>query len=408
MNGHGIGIASFQKGIAVDHKGHVVEFENSSQLSVSCIWITDKNDDEIRTEFAGRLRFKSNQYFSRHLKTIVSDLGLGNLPTADRFKVLQAILSWCLEVSEHYGLLEDKESNRFYPNSVTTNRKKHLNIIITSASQRYCNLSVSNGNPLFVLYTPASLLFNNLKGTRYPLSGFRLNNYPPSKSELKQVDSNVAFVCVSDKVEILLIQNLPFLNMENRITQGVLWLSIPEYQLICNLLNMDVTVSSYLTSKSFTILKSITPAINKQKYIIGESAAYSIYLIYESYLGSLIGAGKKRMSFSEIYLSSVVRMEQLSLVIKLQKNGYSVQGYGGGRIALNNSPLKYTEYKKREFLTTIYEMGLLMPTVDFNVAPDLDKNQGTNAFATFFEYAHKGDSNSLCQLNHYILESSEQ
>lgn len=398
-----LGIAYLNEGLAVDQNGELIYFSSEVELKDSCIWITDQTDQIIKTKFAGRYRFKSSHYFSRHLQTIIADLGLSNLPLPNQLRLLQGLLSWCFEVTAQYNCLPDKDSDRLFTISSKDIRHKVLSPIAAIVSQRYCNLASPNHQESFVLYTAPTKLHKSLTNIRYPESGFSLSQVHGIEADLMALDSHYVLAKLHEKYQIDLILSLPYLNMKSRANSDGLWLTLPEYQKISLLLNVSLKANAVITAKQFSKVRSASlDKDTDKKQRVKESASYSIFLVFESLIGSLIGSGKRKMSFAEIYLSSIIRINDVRNVINLQEKGYEVQGYGGGKIALKSSPLNLPSEDKKEFLETIFGMGLFPPTADFGVAADIDKDTPAG---TFFNYASAGDSDSLYQLNHYLLES---
>ena len=407
-----LGVAFMDFGIAVDSSGSVIEFSRPEELSDSCIWITDQDDNYVNAYLAGRARYKSDMYFGRRLKTIIADLGLKALSPKEQAQVLQVILAWALDKAPEYVGSIQRTSSKLVVYSRIENRQRQLKPILESASQRYCSLSPMDSKlPQFVMYRPASSFFDDLKHHSYPASDFRSkasNN--KSATDLMDDDSDVAFVRIEDQKILSEINSLPYINIQNRIKDSGVWISTPEYRQIVSSMGKDLTIAESLAALSFTSIHESHPVFNRdsfnqeelKKHSLQQQISYSIFLIYEAVLGAHLGIGAKRMTLSEVYLSSLARTLMVPQVMAFQKAGFEVQGYGGGRIALLDQPLKHDQGRKKEFLELAFELGLMVPTVDFDI--DLG-DKSSSGFGTFFSFACAGDTHSITQLNHYILES---
>lgn len=406
-----LGIAYFDYGIAVDPQGVVTEFSKAEELSDNCIWVTDRDDRFVETHLAGRGRFKSDTFFSRRLKMIVSDLGLQGLNPKEQAQVLQAVLAWSFDRSSFYIGSVPRSAKKLASVPRTETRQKHMKPVLESAGQRYCSLSPLDKRTPFVLYQPASSLFHAIKDTPFPSTSFRLKTGAYIQNEeLMLDDSEIAFVLISDAQSIEALSSLSFWNLQTRIKDFGVWLTTPEYKLAVEKLGCLLPIQEGLASLSHSTIaqnhdikyKGDEASDSYRKQKLQEQVSYSVFLNFEALLGAYLGIGAKRMTFSEIYLSSVVRMLHASYIERLQNEGFGIQGYGGGRIALSTHPLKEDLGRKKAFLELAIEMGLMVPTTDFGI--DIG-DQSTTGFGTFFSYACTGDSHSLCQLNHYVLES---
>ncbi|WP_286241098.1 hypothetical protein [Neptuniibacter halophilus] len=410
MNKFGLGIALLDYGIAADSTGNVFEFRSPRELNDSCVWVTDKDDAYVEVNLAGRGRFKSDAFFGRKLRTIVTDLGLSVLNPKEQAQVLQVILGWALDMSREYAGLIPREAARVAFFAKTDTRQKHLKPILESASQRYCTLVGMNPANLFMLYKPASAVYQEIKDYRFPFGNYRLQSSSGvSPDQIGTDQSNVAFVKITDPEVIGQIKVVSFISVESRVKESALWLSAPEYQQLESWIGYYPEIDEVLTALTFTSLAEQYP-LNRipntsseqaKKIKLQEEMSYSVFLVFEALLAAHLGIGAKRMSFSEAYLSALVRVSQIPAVQMLERSGFAVQGYGGGRIALTEHPMKSDTDKRSELLELAYRQGLMTPAIDFGVNFG-DRSQ--TGFGTFFSFACAGDTNNLCQLNHYILE----
>lgn len=406
-----IGVALFDFSVAVDSAGNAFNFSSLKDLSDECIWIIDQDDNYVDRYLAGRGRFKSDMFFGRKLKTIVTDLGIQNLTPNEQAQVLQTIFAWTVDSSQNYTGQISRIQNRLAIYPKIENRQKHFKPIIESASQRYCNLAPfgSMGTP-FVLFKPASLAYQELATAKFPLTNFRgLNAQQIDPQELKENSEAAAFVKISNADHVAAISSLDLWSMEQRVKEGALWLSGAEYNHLSETLGFDPRIDEGLAALQWSSLSERYPLLvhsaaeaESKKTALKEEMAYSLFLIYEAMLASHLGLGTRRVNFSEIYLASISRLKSLPQVSALCANGFDIQGYGAGRIALQEHPMKFTDERRKQFLELVFSLGLFTPATDFGV--DFG-DRSDSGFGTYFTYAVTGDSNSLCQLNHYILES---
>lgn len=406
-----LGVALFDYGIGVDGSGHTITFSSPNELSDDWIWITDLDDDYVNVHLSGRSRFKSDMYFGRRLKTIINDLGLQVLHPNELAQVLHVVLGWSFESSESYLGKVNRLTPRLVTHNKIENRQRHLKTVIDSLAQRYCTLETpaSKNNP-FLLYRPASEVYRGIADSRYPTSSFRIKGAKHIDMDaLFSSQSDIAFVKIDNPQHIKIISEIPFWNMRSRCVNDALWMTLPEYRIATEWIGEVIELAEGLAANSFTTLADSFPlAPHKsegselQKTIMKERLSYSLFLIFEAILSAHLGIGDRRVTFSEIYLASLVRLQQIPQVAALQESGIKVQGYGGGRIALCDHPMSFSQQAQSDFLQLAYDNQLLMPATDFNLP---FQSKSNTAFDTFFSYVSTGDSNSLCQLNHFILNS---
>ncbi|WP_299201897.1 hypothetical protein [uncultured Amphritea sp.] len=404
MVNRGIGLALFDFGVAASASGELFEFSKTSQLPGDDFWLTDIEDTALKQFHSGKFRLKPENYFQKKLSTIISDLGLSHLSPRDKVQVLQALLGWTWDKHQEYVQPASYESTRLISNSRNRVTNKALKLALQSLSQRFCYLETDNrSNPFFIYRNPASL-YLDISNSRYPVSGFRIME--GGWVRLEQVlskESEIAFVEIDRPSDLEQILNVELWSVRQRIRNGSLWMSVPELKHLIALTGELPALKTVITAKHFSTLstrydfgRNCVSSVRS----IQEQAAYSLFLIYDSLLGDVLGYSANALNLSEAYLASLVRMEALDASEMLIKHDYKIMGYGGGRIALSEHPNQLSATRREELLEILVQLRYLISSTDLGIS---FRDDTGDSYSVFMSLAVKGDSRGIMELNHYIL-----
>jgi len=399
-----IGFASFRYHQAYTTEEGLIDFSHARDLSQDVLWLTDLNDQALEMACGGRARFKSESFFYRRIPTMLSDLGIRALPAKDWIQILHSVISWMFEACQHFITYQSDPLSLRYINlrSVPHDTDTLLKAVATMSTQRYCSLQAGKGVEPYHLYLNPADLYRSLSVTSLPVSDFSLVSSPLSSDKFLS-DSQVVFVEISTDDALLLVRLAGF-NFSVRVTDTGLWLSRPEWQMLATITGSQLMINRYITAATFRTLNTDFPIIERNATIqIKEQLAYSVSILYDSMIGSLIGIGEANVTLADAYIASEIRMRQVGAVQALQGAGISVHGYGAGRIQLAEDPTLLSA-EQTTAMTTIAYQHKLMATVREIRIPFVEKKD--DPFSTLLMMASSGDSHSFVKFNHYILDES--
>lgn len=401
-----LGIAFLERGMAIDDAGAVFSFSDTAELSDALMWVTDLSMQELTQRYPGLGRFRADTYFYRRLSTIINDLGVGFLSLPDQLRVLHAVLSWAVGVQAmFFPAYAMKRSYIFEPAFVDPARgglKRRMAGALASATQRYCLLR-PDLSPHYHLYDVPSETFHRVMDARVPLSGFRLVDQVEPAQLADAGQDDLCFVAVPAEVVTALADQHVWA-LAGRERDGVIWLALPEYQALAAQ-GVHLSVRYGLRATQFGRLQErLSMPLRTARMAVQERLSYSVNLLFDAMLASVMGVGRAQISFTQAYIAALLRVQQLERVRALVVAGVPVHGYGLGRIALGVNPAELPVPVREHLVDTLQSGGMMASVWDLNL-PSV-QTSGTKAEALLRGFSLSGDSRSFVEFNHHLLEQA--